>query len=40
MQGAEAFDDKDYQNAAAAYQAALDKDDTSFLAYRGLALAL
>ena len=40
MQGAEAFDDKDYENAAAAYRAALDKDHTSFLAYRGLAFAL
>ena len=40
VQGAEALDHQDYANAAAAFRSAQEKDAGSYLAYRGLALAL
>ncbi len=39
MQGAEAMDDRDYEGAAAAFEAALERDDEDFAAYRGLAIS-
>ena len=39
-QGAEALDDRAFDAAAAAFEAALERDSTSFGAYRGLAISL
>ncbi len=40
VQGAEAMDDERYGDAAASFRAALERDATSFGAYRGLGLSL
>lgn len=40
VQGAEAMDDEDFGAAASSYRAALDRDDSNFVAWRGLALSL
>ncbi len=39
-QGAEALDNGDFETAATAFQSALDRKDTSFGAFRGLAISL
>ncbi len=40
VQGAEALDNGDYETAATAFRNAIDRDDDSFAAFRGLAISL
>jgi superkiller protein 3 len=40
VQGAEAMDDGRYEDAAAAYRAAIERDETNFRSYRGLGVSL